>query len=65
MESHQLRLRVREIDSVGLTTRATGSGDLRMGRNGEELKRMAALRIIAEETGGEDEPLRTNVCADR
>ena len=41
------------IDLVGLTNRATGPGDLRMGRNGEELKRMAALRVIAEDTGGE------------
>jgi VWFA-related protein len=41
------------IDLLGLTNRMTGRRDLQMGRNGEELKRMAALRAIAEDTGGE------------
>ena len=41
------------IDLLGLTNRMTGPLDLRMGRNGEELKRMSALRAIAEDTGGE------------
>ena len=41
------------IDLLGLTNRMTGPRDLQMGRNGEELKRMAGLRVIAEDTGGE------------
>lgn len=38
------------IDLLGLTHRL---GNPMAGREGEELKRMAALRIIAEDTGGE------------
>jgi|SRR5688572_7343435 len=41
------------IDLLGLTNRMTGPNDFLLGRNGEELKRLAALRVVAEHTGGE------------
>ena len=43
------------IDLLGLTNRMTGPNDFRFNPRGSgaELKRMAALRVVAEDTGGE------------
>jgi VWFA-related protein len=41
------------IDLLGLTTRLSESKGALTNRGGEELKRMAALRAVAEDTGGE------------
>jgi len=46
---------INPIDLLGLTNRMTGPNDFRFSprENGAELKRMAALRVVAEDTGGE------------